>query len=871
MVRLVANKIKELPIPPRDRPALRKVMEALYTSHTNGALTRALVPVAELARDWKSTTPLENVVDAAADEGLIEVNQLLVRGQPEIFLGLPQDALAQTAASWDEDRKRRAYGRSRIQDTLWIMIPMLFLAAAIAFTVTRNFFGLPATDMRDIDAALAQGQKLDPGAPYIKVKREELEERLRLADLQEMQLERARWPLYVGDLVRAEQAWNNDNPLLARQILLTQQEVKKLDLRDFEWYYLWNKIVGKGPDAAGHKGIITSVAIAPDGAIGASASTDGVVKIWDLAQGKEIGAFDGKAGALAAISFAPDGKTLASGGDDKLIRLWRVNIGPVGLDKAEPQTLAGHTDKIRALAFGTDGLVSGGADGQVITWDLAKRAVGKDFKEHKAAIAALALAPDGKTIASAADDTILLHDGAKTLQTIKTAGPVSALAYSLDGKTLASGGMEKQGSLERGMIRFWDTATGKATGTPLQHASGVFCLAYVPNTKLLASAGKDNFLRVWDPAAGLEVSRYKGHVGWIGTFAVSAKGTTFFSGSRDGSIKIWSSSPPDVISAHEGPATAVLFYPDDKAIISGGRDGAVIFWDPATGKPLAKLTGVGGVTSLAFSSKTASGILAAGIWNDKNEGEVRLWEVTWDGKEGVKTKELPTLKGHTKGVTCVAFAPDGKTLASGSVDKTAVIWDMPTGQQKAVLKGHEGEIRCLAFPSEGEPVLMTGDSEGMIRQWDVKAGKELRPPLQAHAGAVNAVGYFFGFLGFVTAGEDHSTKFWVWNPTDAAKVRNLLRSNTQGVTSLVFSPDRKLLVTGSLDQSIKLFNSQIEEKHPAGPRPTPFFGMERFTFTGLNTAIRAVAAAPGGTTLAGAGEDGTIRLWRAAPSNSMAP
>ena len=202
-----------------------------------------------------------------------------------------------------------------------------------------------------------------------------------------------------------------------------------------------------------------------------------------------------------AIAFSPDGKTLASGGADKVIRIWDATAGKDKFIKVtkEQKTLTGHTGEVRALAFGPQGLVSAGADKQVITWDVAAGKQTKVFKEHTSAVQSLALAPDGKTMASAsADQTIFISDGVKTLHAVKTSGIVTALAFAPDGKTLASGETER----ESGTIRFWDTATGKAQGNPLHHAATVFALAYVPQTKLLASAGKDNIVRLSGPGHG---------------------------------------------------------------------------------------------------------------------------------------------------------------------------------------------------------------------------------------------------------------------------------------------------------------------------------------------------------------------------------
>ncbi len=188
---------------------------------------------------------------------------------------------------------------------------------------------------------------------------------------------------------------------------------------------------------------------------------------------------------------------------------------------------------------------------------------------------------------------------------------------------------------------------------------------------------------------------------------------------------------------------------------------------------------------------------------------------------------------------------------------------MEASKPRFVLKGHDGGVRCLAFPgglpADGPPILLTGGADGKVRHWDVKDGQEFRPPLQAHAGAVSAVAYFFGIVGFVTAGEDHSTKFWVWNPTEQPEVRNSHRSNSQALTAMAFSPKRRFLAVASEDPSIKIYDSQIDEN-----RATRFFAQERFTFTDLGTPLRAVAVSANGLMLAAAGDDGTIRLLRAA-------
>jgi WD40 repeat protein len=95
---------------------------------------------------------------------------------------------------------------------------------------------------------------------------------------------------------------------------------------------------------------------------------------------------------------------------------------------------------------------------------------------------------------------------------------------------------------------------------------------------------------------------------------------------------------------------------------------------------------------------------------------VRLWDAA-TGEERHK------LEGHDDYVIAVAFSPDGKTVASGSNDKTVRLWDVATGEEKQKLEGHDDSVSAVAFSPDGKTVA-SGSWDNTVRVWDATTGEE---------------------------------------------------------------------------------------------------------------------------------------------------
>jgi dipeptidyl aminopeptidase/acylaminoacyl peptidase len=285
---------------------------------------------------------------------------------------------------------------------------------------------------------------------------------------------------------------------------------------------------------------------------------------------------------------------------------------------------------------------------------------------------------------------------------------VSHIAFSPDGKVLAGVGYNST-------VRLWGPATGKHLRDLNGHAQYVNWVAFSPAGKTLASAGQDGTIRLWNVSSGKELAVLKGHGKNVASVAFAPDGRSLASVGYDRSLRLWETvTSKEVLrnDGHQVQPSRVAFAPDGKAVATTNYLGEVILTDPLTAKPLRTFRG--GSECLAYSpdGKTlASGGRepdASGARGGTIRGVVRLW----GPKTGI---EVATIKGVTGAVSSVAFSPKGRAIATASGWNEVALWDCLTG--KELLHARTGaHVTCVAISSDGTR-LAAGDQGGKVYVW----------------------------------------------------------------------------------------------------------------------------------------------------------
>ncbi len=617
-----------------------------------------------------------------------------------------------------------------------------------------------------------------------------------------------------------------------------------------------------------HRGPTVRAGFSPDGRRLLTANTDGGVegnseiRLWDPASGIPLSESVRLNGTVVEAAFSADGQ--------RVVTASRVTFGEGGSAQVwNGETLKPispvmkHDTWVTHAAFSPEGdrIATVCLDGSTRVWSAEKGELVAGPIVQKVPLGYVSFSPDGTRVATASNYGVarvwdaangepaappLEHRGAEFRGPTDPGGrPLAFVAFSSDGRRLVTVCGDRT-------ARVWDPVTGQPISMPLKHADDVVSARFNPNGTLVLTASLDLTARIWnadtgDPAAPpLKHSDAILHADW------ARDGNHVITVSRDTTARVWdlSATRPRTPLVEAGAKLRFgTTSPDVLWIATADTDNNVQVWDALTGKatgitmshPLA-------VEHIVFSRDSRRIVIASGITSPT--GEARVWDV-------LGGQALSKSLNQESPIHRIAFSPDAKFVVTAGgrtapPSGEAKLWNVETGELVRTIGNHRMLVTDVAFDSAGDRIV-TGSLDGTARIHNVATGEFITPPLSHQRFAVMDVDFSPDGKLVLTASGDGTARLW---DADTGKEGFTFKHDRE-LKSALFNPSGDRIVTASADRTARVWNVQTGE--PVTPPLRHQRELVHATF-GMDGKLVATTAA-----------DYTARVWDAATGLPVSP
>jgi eukaryotic-like serine/threonine-protein kinase len=504
---------------------------------------------------------------------------------------------------------------------------------------------------------------------------------------------------------------------------------------------------------------VKSIRASEDGKMFCTAQSDGTIKAWELATGRQIGKaivtsnklqdaiLDSTGGSITAL-FAK-GEVLTFDLDTG------VRIGPhVRTDEPWTALTSSKDSSLLALA---------GTKGQVAFWERGSgRSLCTPLFNGNGNVS-IAFHPDGHRVALGGNSGLLqlwdLAGSSPNSMVFQHADEVRNAIFIPNTKRLLTTSLDGTG-------RIWDVATGKPTGPELIHPNGIAECAATPSGNLLATAGLNKSVKLWDASTGLQLGRDYLHEAAVLVVRFNQDGTRFITGDHAGEIRCWDVSanatlePQPLFTLHHTATILSLSYsPDGKYILSTALDGVIRIWDATSGLPQFKPLQHGNYVSYAAFFPNIKRLVTIG-----SDNQVNLWNF--------ETGEIVQRLSTVANTRSIHVLENGKTLVATDALGTTLVWRADTQGQfepsQAFSNPANGAAHFAAIDTQNSILATCGGwlglhedepQKGAAVLWNLKDAQLMVPPL-LHHGPIRKVSFNHDLDCLLTASEDHTARLW---------------------------------------------------------------------------------------------------------------
>ncbi len=493
-----------------------------------------------------------------------------------------------------------------------------------------------------------------------------------------------------------------------------------------------------------------------------------------------------------------------------------------------------------------DGLraAPGEEDPRGFEWSFLRDATHREISalaRHDGPVLAMAASEDGRTLASAGEDGILvlwdLAGGRERARRRAHDRPVDRLCLSSDGRFIATA-CRRRSEAEPCEIALWDATTGDELGRVGDLDGSAEDLVFAPSSGLLAvviraAVGARTKALAWDVERRLEPPSRRALGQGTANLAYSPDGRYLATSDQSGHLVVTEQATRRIVceSVLNYPFTCLSFSPDGERLAVGSHRGLKTFdverCEASAEFPMPP-------TRFAF---TPDGRRVAG---HAAKGDVFIYE--YENNNRLLLRSIYS-NLHPGPIHDSTLSPDGGLLAICGGQVVPTIWETRTGKVLFELRRPTGEVRRVCFSKDGRSLFLAcGD--GRVRAWHFAPRTASPAQFAGHPAEVWALTYSPDSATLISAADDHLIR--LWDSRTGASTREL-RGHEALVSSLAVTADGRRLASAGYDGVVRLWEL-------AGGRPSR-------ALRGHDGSVRAVTFSPDGRTLASGGTDGTVRVW----------